>query len=148
MTLLPDNSFTLKHGIISQYSGLAMGAPSSGLIAELFPQHNENRHLAQLSQKYKIINYFRYVDDILLIFVSYHTDIQAILADCNTLHPNLKFIAETARDNITNYLDIQKDSKQPKNFHIQETSIYRKPTFTHRHPFYLQPPHIAQIHSS
>jgi len=40
-------------------------------------------------EKENKINYFRYVDDILLIFDSYHTDIQAILVGFNTLHPNL-----------------------------------------------------------
>ena len=41
-----------------------MGAPSSGLIVEIFLQHIENIHMARLSMKHKIINYFRYVDDI------------------------------------------------------------------------------------
>ena len=103
-----------------------MGAPSSGLITELFLQHTENTHLARLSQKHKIINYFRYVDDILLIFDSNHTYIQAILMDFNTLHLNLKFTAEIERDNIINYLDVS-IQKTPNNL---KTSIYRKPTFT------------------
>jgi len=38
--------FTQMHDIISQYDGLAIGAPSSGLIAELVLQHTKNTHLA------------------------------------------------------------------------------------------------------
>ena len=121
-----QNYFTHKHDIISQYDGLAMGVPSSGLIAKLFLQHTENTHLARLSQKRKIINYFRYVDDILLIFDFNHTHIQAILMDFNTSHLHLKFTAEIGRDNIINYLDTS-IQKTPNNL---KTSIYRKPTFT------------------
>jgi hypothetical protein len=83
-----------------------MGAPSSGLSAELFLQHMENVQLARLSHKNGIIDYFRYVDDILLIFDPEFTDIQSILTDFNTSHPNLHFTAETERDNTINYLDI------------------------------------------
>jgi hypothetical protein len=52
-----------------------MGAPSSGLIAENFLQHVEHLHLAHMTHKHSIINYCRYVDDILLIFDSNHTNI-------------------------------------------------------------------------
>jgi len=103
-----------------------LGAPSSGLIAGLFLQHREHAHLAHLLHKHCIIDYFRYVDDILLIFNPELTDIQSILTDFNTLHPNLHFTAETETDNTINYLDIS-IQKTPHNL---RTSIYRKPTFT------------------
>jgi 6-phosphogluconolactonase (cycloisomerase 2 family) len=63
-----------------------MGAPSSGLIAEFFLQHMEHQHMAELTATHKIINYIRYVDDIIII---YDSDIQDILTDFNSLHPNL-----------------------------------------------------------
>jgi hypothetical protein len=103
-----------------QKEGLAMGAPSSGLIAEIFLQHTEHQHIAELSAKHKIINYFRYVDDILIIYDSNHSDIQDILADFNTLHPNLHFTAETEKDNTINYLDLS----------IQRTPTDGKQQFT------------------
>jgi len=72
-----------------------MVAPFSGIIAEIFLKHSENFHLEHLAQKHNIINYFRYVDDILLIFDPNHTDIQATLTDFNAIHPNLHTKAET-----------------------------------------------------
>jgi len=48
---------------------------------------------------HNIIVYFRYVDDILLIFDSNHTDIPTILNDFNTIHPILNFTAEIETDN-------------------------------------------------
>jgi len=109
-----------------QKDGFAMGAPSSGLIAELFLQNLEHLHLDHLSYRHKIIGYFRYVDDIVLIYDPSHTDVQNILDDFNTMHPNLEFTAETENDNKINYLDIT-IHKTPTSW---KTSIYRKPTFT------------------
>jgi hypothetical protein len=121
-----QNYFTLNQDIITHHDGLALGAHSSGLIAEFFLQHTEDVHLAHLSHKHRIINYFRYVDDILLIFDSNHTDIQTILTNFNALHPHLQFTAEVEKDSIINYLDIY-IHKTPNNL---KTSIYRTPTFT------------------
>jgi len=47
-----------------------MGTPSFSLISELFLQQMEHLHLAHLTTKLKIIDYFHYVDDILLILDS------------------------------------------------------------------------------
>jgi len=52
------------------------------------------------------INFFRYVDDILKIFDHSHSSIQTILANFNTLHPNLQFTAEMEENNMINYLDV------------------------------------------
>ena len=89
-TITSQNYFTHNGNIQIQNDGLAMCAPSSGLISELFLQM-EHVHLARLSTKHKIIDYFRYMDDILLIFDSNHTDIQTVLNDFNAIHPKLKF---------------------------------------------------------
>jgi hypothetical protein len=119
-----QNYFAHKKQIIIQHDGLAMGAPSSGLIAEIFlqhmehsqhtehsqhmehSQHTEHSQLVHLTQNHSIINYCRYVDDILIIFDSNHTTIEMILNDFNSLHPKLQFTAETENDRTLNYLDI------------------------------------------
>jgi len=51
-----QNYFTHKNQIVVQHDGLAMGAPSSGLIAGMFLQHTEHSHLTNLTQKHKMIN--------------------------------------------------------------------------------------------
>jgi len=135
------NYFTHNHDIISQNDGLAMGALSSGLIADFFLQHTENTHIARLAHKHRINDYFRYVDDILLIFDPNHSDIQSILREFNALHPDLHFTAETERDYTINYLDISIHKT-----HELKTSTYRKPTFTHCIiPPHLQPPYTTQV---
>jgi hypothetical protein len=103
-----------------------MGAPTSGIIAEFFLQHLEDTHLTHLSKKHNIAAYFHYVDDILLIYDTHHTDINNIQNDFNKIHPNNKFTAETESDNRINFLDIT-IHRTPTNWVI---SIHRKPTFT------------------
>ena len=103
-----------------------MGAPSSDLTAEIFLQYMEHLHLARLTHRHRVINYFRYVDNILLIFDPNQINIQAILDDFNAIHPKLQFTAETERESTLNYLDIS-IHRTPTNV---KTSIYRKPTFT------------------
>ena len=87
---------------------------------------------AYLTQKHRIINYFQYIDDILLIFDPNHTDIQTILTNFNSIHPKLHFTAEIEQNNTLNYLDISIHKTQNN----IKTSIHRKPTFTHtsNHP--------------
>jgi hypothetical protein len=65
-------------------------------------------------------------DDILLIFDSNITNIQAILTDFNALHPNLIFTAELEHNNTINFLDTTTHKAQD-NVRI---SIFRKLTFT------------------
>jgi len=70
-----QNYFANNTEIIVQQDGLAMGAPSLGLIAEIFLQHLEHTHLPHIARKHKIVDYSRYVDDIFLIFDTTHTNI-------------------------------------------------------------------------
>jgi hypothetical protein len=121
-----QNYFSYGNNIIIQRDGLAMGAPSSGLIAEIFLQHLEHSHLPRLTQKHHFANYCRYVDDIFITFDSNNTNIQSILKDFNTLHPRLQFTAELEQDHTLNYLVIT-IMKTPTTF---KTAIYRKPAFT------------------
>jgi len=140
-----QNYFAHNKDIVFQNDGLAMGTPSSGLIAEIFLQHIEHTHLAHLTQKHRIINYCRYVDDSLLINDSTHTSIQMVLEDFNALHPKLEFTAEAEKDNNLNYLDISihRNHTNIKNSHIQEAHIYG-----HHHLLHLQSPHTPQKRNS
>jgi hypothetical protein len=90
--MTPSPSTTTSHlkDTHIQTEGLAMGAPSSSILSEVFLQHIEHTHIPSIVKKHKLINYFRFVDDILLIFDSNSTDLPSILADFNTVHPNLK----------------------------------------------------------
>lgn len=128
---MKQNYFIHNDNIVLQEDGLAMGAPSSSIISEIFLQYLEQTKLPPIANKLKLINYFRYVDDILVIFDTLHTDINTILDDFNSIHHNIQFTDETEQDNKINYLDI---TIQRKRTHIN-ISIFRKPTQSfHTHP--------------
>ena len=131
-TITSQNCYTHNGKRQIQNDGLAMGAPSSGLISEIFLQQMEHVHLARLSTKHKIIDYFRYVDDILLIFDSNHTDIQTILNDFNAIHLKLKFTAEIETDNKINYLDVTIHTEPPQTGRFPYTGNLRSPTRSYR----------------
>jgi len=125
-TITKQNYFSSKNKTLIQQDGLAMGAPTSDIIAEFFLQNLEDAHLTHLSNKHKIVSYFRYVDDILIIYNANYTGIDNIQKDFNALHPNTKFTAETETNNKLNFLDVT-IHRTPTNWKI---SIYRKPSFT------------------
>ena len=125
-TITHQNYFRHNDKTITQTDGLAMGAPSSSIISEIFLQHIEHTHLPHLTRKHQLVNYARYVDDILLIFDSQHTNLPSILHDFNSLHQNLHFTGEAEQNNAISYLDIT-INKTPSNIKI---SVFRKPTFT------------------
>jgi hypothetical protein len=103
-----------------------MGAPTSGLLVEFFLQPLEHIHIPLLSDKHKIVRYFRFVDNILIIYDTNHSDVHTILNDFNTIHPKLKFTAQQETNSQLNFLDIT-IHRIPPNW---EFAIYRKPTFT------------------
>jgi hypothetical protein len=121
-----QNYFTHNNQIISQQDGVAMRSTSSGLISEIFLQHIEQSHTTDLTQKHEIINYCRYVDDILIIYDPNQSVIKKILNDFNSIHPQLRFTAETEDNCTLNLLDLS-IHRTPTGL---RTGIFRKPTFT------------------
>ena len=105
-TITKQNYFSNKDTILIQQDGLAMGIPTSGIIAEFFLQNLEHAQLTHLSNKHKIVRYFRYIDNILIICDSNHTDIDNKQNDFNTLNSNMKSTAETETNNKLNFLDV------------------------------------------
>jgi len=103
-----------------------MGVPSSSIISEIFLQSLEQMKLPLIARKLKLTNYFRYVDDILIVFYSSHTDINTITREFNSIHPKMQFTQELEREHKINYLDITIHRK-PTHANI---SIFRKPTCT------------------
>jgi hypothetical protein len=74
-----------------QNDGLAMGAPTSAILAEVFMQHYEHNYIINILQKHNIIDYYRYVDDILIIYNEDNTNIDNTLIEFNTKHPNIQY---------------------------------------------------------
>jgi hypothetical protein len=97
-----------------------MGAPTSSLLSEVFLEHDR---IYKILIELNIKAYFRYVDDILIVYDSLETDMLSLF---NKLHPNLTFTMELEDDMRTNFLDLTIHRLTDSVY----ASIYRKPTAT------------------
>jgi hypothetical protein len=86
--------------------GLAMGAPTSALVPEIFIKHMEHKHLYPILKTQEIMTYYRYVDDILIIYDQRRTNIKQTLNEFNNIQPSINFTIEKEQHEKINYLDI------------------------------------------
>ena len=123
-TITKQNYFTNKNDIIIQNEGLAMGAPSYGILSVTFLQNKEASHNKQNNVWSKTICIMLMISFSSLILTI--QNIQAILTDFNLIYLNLHFTAESEQINIINYVD----TSIQRTAHNKRITIYRKPTFT------------------
>jgi hypothetical protein len=103
-----------------------MGAPTSTMLLEVYVQNLEHTSIADILNKHQIIDYYRYVDDILVVYDEQNTNIINMLENVNAIHPKLKFTMEQQTQNRIHYRDLTIKKNQNKlNF-----KVYRKPTTT------------------
>ena len=60
-----------------QKDGLAMVAPMSSILSEYYIQHIKHTLFPPILRKFRILGYFRYVDDILIIYNGKATNIES-----------------------------------------------------------------------
>jgi len=93
-TLITQNYFRFENMIYLQPDSLAMGAPSSSTLSEFYLQHVESHKIYSLLLNHKVEGYFRYVDDILIIYNEDNMNIYTLLNHFNNISPKLKFTIE------------------------------------------------------
>jgi hypothetical protein len=71
-----------------------MGAPTSAILAETFVQHMEHEYLYPILIAHEIIAYYRYVDDIFIIYDQNKTNTEQTLYEFNNIQPSIKFTME------------------------------------------------------
>ena len=125
-TFLEQNYFVFRYQNYFQNTGLAMGAPSSAVHAEVYLQHLEHTWIFKIITQHNILGYFRYVDDIFMIYDKNSTDIHEVHTAFNNIAPTIKFTMETETDSNINFLDISIQNKGNKLLF----NVHRKPTAT------------------
>jgi hypothetical protein len=75
----------------TQTQGLAMGAPTFNLFSEIYLQFLEHNMIYKILIEQHIVAYFRYVDDILIVYNSEYTHINGTLSKFNQSHPTLLY---------------------------------------------------------
>jgi hypothetical protein len=101
-------------------------APTSAILAETFMQHQEHNYISNILQKHHVIDYYRYVDDMFIIYDEDLMKIDNMLKEFNSTHPNIQYTLEKQTGNILNYLDISIENRHNNFIFV----IYRKPTTT------------------
>jgi hypothetical protein len=140
-TVLSQKFFEFNNDYYKQEAGLAMGAPSSAVLSEIYLQYLEHNDIYKTLIKHKILGYFRYVNDILLIYDSTHKDINLMLQEFNNIQPNLQFRIEKEQHNKIDFLDItiQRTDKNQSIQHIPKTNDDR-----HNDTQYIMLPYTTQ----
>jgi hypothetical protein len=67
-TVLEQNYFQVDQEYYKQTDGLAVGAPTSSILAETSIQHMEHTQIYPILIKQQIAAYFRYVNNTLIIY--------------------------------------------------------------------------------
>ena len=126
LTIIQQNYLTFDNNFYSQRSGLAMGAPSSGILSEIYIQNMEHTKIYNMLIQHNILGYFRYVDDILIVYNENATDILMVHKLLNQINPSIKFALETENNHSINFLDVSINHRDNQ----FTFNIHRKPTTT------------------
>ena len=99
-----------------------MGSPLGPASANIFVGYYEEKLFSEIS---KPAVYFRYVNDIFVIFQN-EKESEEFLIRLNGLHSSLQFTFEKDKNNSLPFLDVHVEHTKGS----YETKVYRKPTFT------------------
>jgi len=76
--VVTQNYYKFQNKTYIQKSGLAMGAPSSSILSEIYLQFMENTKIFEILRNSKIEGYYKYVEDILIIYNENCTNIEEV----------------------------------------------------------------------
>jgi hypothetical protein len=124
--LINKNYFSHEVNILHQNEGLAMGAPSSATLLEIFLQYIEENFIIDILIDNKILGYFRCVDDTFIAYDQSVTDINSVSNEFNQIHQNLQYTIELEENKKINFLDLTVFRINK----IVEFNIYQKLTYT------------------
>jgi hypothetical protein len=111
-TVIKQNYFQFQNQIFRHNEGLAVGAPSSSILSQVYLQYVEHTVIYNIRLRNQILGYFRYVDDILIVYDADLTNINEVLNSFNDATPTMQFTVEEGKNNQKNFLDttIRKDN--------------------------------------
>ena len=137
--ILTLNNFIFNGKHYLQIKGCAMGTKCAPNYANLFMGNFESEHIYPKIQN-KSLLYYRFIDDIFLIWTSSKNELQTFLQEINQVHHSIKFTAETSETEL-NFLDTTVYIKNNRLY----TKTYKKPSdrasylhHTSYHPFALK----------
>lgn len=119
--VLNYNNFTFDNNHFLQIHGAAMGSRVSPNYANLFMGSFEEKALNGFD--IRPLAFYRYIDDIFIIWPRNETSLKAFFAYFNSLHSSIKFTCSFSCQTV-NFLDVTVSLKDGK----LVTSLFKKPT--------------------
>ena len=137
--VLKNNIFEHDGRYYHQKQGTAIGTKMAPPYAILFLAELEERLLANSDLKPTV--WWRYIDDVFMIWEHGEESLQEFLSYLNSAHPTIKFTAEYSEKSI-NFLDV---TVLKEGNHLS-TDLYVKPTDTHQylHATSAHPSHVKR----
>ncbi|CAF1507917.1 unnamed protein product [Didymodactylos carnosus] len=117
--VLTENVFIYEDTYYRQVVGGAMGSPFTLTLANIFMWHWERQFVEHQRQKNEL--YGRYIDDIFFTSDDSIDEINRMLNEANSRHPNIKITSPIS--NPTSFLDVQVENVNGKQL---LTSVYHK----------------------
>ncbi|XP_065583868.1 uncharacterized protein LOC136042864 [Artemia franciscana] len=119
--------FQFRDSFYQQKNGLPMGAPLSGLLANIYVENLENWALNSYFLKH--VYWGRYMDDVISLWNYGEAELRGFLDHLNTYDRNLQFTLEVEVENKLPFLDVL----IIRNANELDFTIYRKPTQNKRY---------------
>lgn len=141
-TMLKYNDFSFNNEWYLQVGGTAMGKKFAPNYANIFMAKWESEALNKCPKKPQC--YFRYLDDIFIIWPHSREDFTEFFNILNSHHPNIKLKANIEKNSIS-FLDVTIFKGDGfRQTQTLDTKVYFKPTDTHEllHKSSYHPPHI------
>lgn len=142
--ILYNNDFTFAGQTFLQTRGTSMGARWAPAYANIYMAHWEKQFydFAQNHSLPQPICWYRYLDDIFIIWPHSTQEWDSFFQHMNNLDPHIKFTSEISPDSI-NFLDVNIFKNPDQNNPILHTKTYFKPTDHHLylHANSSHPPH-------
>jgi hypothetical protein len=129
--------FTFKGKIYEQVDGLAIGAPTSGFLADIFMNRLEREAMDSFVNPPRV--WWRFVDDVLATIKT--EEKQKYLDHLNGRHQRIKFTMEEMKDSKIAFLDTEVKIREDGGVDFK---IYRKPTHTDQYLSFNSNHHISQ----
>ena len=121
-----NNIFEHNENLYKQLRGTARGTKMAPPYAVLFMEKLEEEFLE--AQSLKPIVWWKYIDDIFMLWQHGEENLKMFLEALNCCHPSIKFTADYSKHSV-NFLDVS--VKKLSNRLI--TDVYIKPTDTHQY---------------
>lgn len=105
--VLRNNNFEFDGKHYLQTLGMAIGTKMAPAYANIFMDRLEQRLLSEA--EIKLYLWFRYIDDIFMVWLGSESDLRDFLNYINAAHETIKFTWNWSREGV-NYLDVRKSS--------------------------------------